>query len=113
MEAVQPFCPSYGAGQSVAVGVVATTIKVDAFAPNLRITNQDPTVAVFVRVTESRRNPATDPGVAAVVNQDLLVLPNTSVVISKGNNHGNVSIIGAAATTKPTYVQPGIGLWGN
>jgi hypothetical protein len=109
METIQAFNPMYGEGQLVSVTGTAQQVNIDPTASNVRIANNSANV-VFVRITDSRTASANQ---QAQVNVDLAVLPDTAVVVTKGQNQNVVSLIGAVAGPSSVYVQPGIGLWSN
>lgn len=109
MDASQPFEPSYGDGQLVSVTSTPQTIGIDPMAGCVRLVVVGGTTNAFVRVTS---NQVSGTPVNAVANQDFLLLPNLPAVISKGNNHGQLSLVTASGTAS-VYVQTGMGLWSN
>ena len=103
------FSPQFGAGVSITVGAASVNIALPAVTnvanpgsrnTKLRLVNEG-TQAISVRWGGGPQT--------AVLNQDYILLPNTSAVVSV-YSADNIAAV-ASATGSTLRVQPGIG-WG-
>ena len=96
-----PFAPDPGTGQLVTTAAASSYIALNANAKCVRITNYGTTNPAFVRVGMGGSS------MASATSADLMVLPNSSIVVYKGDADTLAHIWSTAVTT--LHVQTGNG----
>lgn len=92
-----PFNPTAGANQVVTPAAAAARITIDPASKSVRLVNSGANIC-HVRITAAA-------GTATIA--DTPVLPNSDLIVSKGEGQGSLSYISAAGTT--LHVQTGEG----
>lgn len=92
-----PFQPRRGSNQVVTPAAASASVSIDPIPKSVRLVNSGAAIC-HVRIGE---------GVQTASEFDLPVLPNSSVIVSKGDGENVVAYISATGTT--LHIQPGEG----
>lgn len=92
-----PFEPRRGTNQVLSPAAASASVPIDPVAKSVRLVNAGAAIC-HVRIGA---------GVQTATTADLPVLPNSSVVVQKGDGEGTLAYISATGTT--LHVQTGEG----
>lgn len=92
-----PFEPRRGTNQVAGVTGVSGSISIDPKAKSVRLVNSGANIC-FIRIGT---------GAQTATTADLVILPNTSIIVSKAEGEDTIAGISAAGTT--LHVQTGEG----
>ena len=95
-----PFQGNRGENQIVSANSSSATASISSSNKSVRLVNSGATNIVHVRI-----HPASD--TTAATTADVPVLPNSSIILSKGEGDNKASYISAAGTT--LHIQAGEG----
>ena len=89
-----PFRPHWGTGQTLNATSASAVASLNSNNKSVRVTNTGSTNVAYVRVFSSK-----DGASLAADTTQLLVLPNTTVIIGKSEDQDSLSYISASGTT--------------
>jgi hypothetical protein len=95
---VRPFAPDPGSGQSLTTAAASASVALNKDAKCVRVVNYGTTNPAYVRIGV---------GAQTAAAADLIVLPNSSIVVYKGDADTLAHIWNTGATT--LHVQTGNG----
>lgn len=87
---IRPFCPDPGTSQNVTTGAASATISLRPTSKCVRIVNYGATNPAFVRI-------GTD--VTAATSADILVRPNSEIILYKGDGLDTLTYIQSTGAT--------------
>lgn len=94
---LRPFCPDYGSNQVVAPAAASANSAINTSSFQVRVVNSGAAIGYFR--TYSSVAAVTTPALASATTADCPVLPNTSIIVSKDQQHDRIAYISATGTT--------------
>lgn len=91
---VNPFNPHFGTNQNISPAAGAASITIDAKDQCVRLVNTGPTNPCHVKIGTSAQISA-----SAATTSDLIIRPNSEIIVYKGDGQDTLSHISAAGTT--------------
>lgn len=94
---LRPFCPSYGQNQVVAPAAASAASNLLANDTQVRVSNSGAAIGYFR--TFSSVAAAAVPALGVATAADCVVLPSSSVLVTKDMAHDRIAYISATGTT--------------